>query len=433
MAEFPLKIQALEVKQPLGTFYLTKIKADILRQITFSIPLRTDSQDSEIIEYVGAQREIKERRLRQIGKFIDTVECAFPNTIIVAANYNKEGEHINDERRWDIEKQEGSNIVNIIIPNREKLASIVDGQHRLDGFDYVENSSRLDDVELPISVYLDLPIPYQAYLFASINHNQQPVSKSLSYILYGYSLDDELKEAWAPEKLAVYQSRKLNSNEDTPFYRKIKVAPQIDQVLLDKSDGWAVSTATVVDGILQLITKNAQRDRDEISKVSVKHGRNRSQLNVFNDDSPLRTYYLNNQDVVIYKAVENFFSVVVDIFFNNQNEDSSNTNSIMKTIGIQAMFDVLKEDIIKQKKDIIEEKKEKLNLTEAYFNELLSKFSKVNFADDFFPVASAAGRSKIRNFFLYGLGYKSEVDNKGKRLLKEDDVKEFNKRLKIDN
>lgn len=431
MVTFPLELEAFEVNQPLGTFYLTKVTPDLLRQVSFSIPLRFDDKDSEVVEFVGAQREKKERRIREIGKFIDTVECAFPNTIILAANYDKEGNHIIDDRSWFVKKEnDDSSLVKIVIPTREKLASLVDGQHRLDGFNQIEISSRLEDVELPISVYLDLPVPYQAYIFATINHNQQPVSKSLSYILYGFNLENESSEAWAPEKLAVFQSRKLNSDDDSLFYRKIKVAPQVDKELINKKFGWTVSTATIVDGILALITKNARRDRDEIGKVSVEDGRNRKQLEIFSDDSPLRKYYLANQDIVIYKSVFNFFNAVGDLFFpESENEVIEVGNSsLMKTIGLQALFDVLKENLSRQTSEIKENYAD-LDIREDYFKSLLSKFTKVNFEDGFFPVASAAGRSKIRNFLLYGLGYRDEFDENGKRILKEQDVVEFKKRL----
>jgi DNA phosphorothioation-associated DGQHR protein 1 len=423
--EFPIELIAFEVKQPLGTFYLTKFPANLLRELTFSIPLRTDFTDPEMLDYVGGQRAKKESKLKEIGRFIDTVECAFPNNIILAANYNDKGEHITDENRsWRVEKK--GDCIKIIIPSAEKLASIVDGQHRVDGFLFANNSTRAYEIELPVSIYLDLPLPYQAYLFATINHNQQPVNKSLSYILYGYNLDDEEPEAWSTEKLAVYLSRKLNSDKESVFYRKIKVAPQIDSLLIDKTEGWAVSTATIVDGILALVTKNSKRDRDEIGKVSVKYGRNRKLLSTIEDNSVLRKYYIDQQDIVIYKAVDNFFKAVVDVFF----WEESNSHSLMKTIGIQALFDVLKENLNFQVQEIKINSNKNLELGFEYFRNLLSIFSKVNFNDTFFPLASAAGRSRMKNFFLYGLKYKLEFDSNGKRTLKSEDVQEFENRLK---
>lgn len=61
----------------------------------------------------------------------------------------------------------------------------------------------------------DLPLAYQAYLFATININQRKVDKSLAYEQFGYNLDDEEPESWAPDKLAVFFTRRLNLNPES--------------------------------------------------------------------------------------------------------------------------------------------------------------------------------------------------------------------------
>ncbi|TCD01225.1 DGQHR domain-containing protein [Pedobacter psychroterrae] len=423
-----IELIAFKVSQPLGEFYLTKIPAEELLKITFSSELRPNVDDSsEGIEFTGTQRAKKGEKLRQIGRYIDSVESAFPNSIILAANYQNNGLFVDDEIiKWRVEPID-QGLYKIIIPSREKLASIVDGQHRLEGFRYAENSERLA-TELVCSIYFDLPLPYQAYLFSTINHNQTPVSKSLSYILYGYNLEDETPQAWSTEKLAVYICRQLNIDPSSPFFKHIKVAPQIDQILLENiNNSWFVSTATIVEGILSLITTNTKRDRDELAKTSIKNGRKRSELSRFEDDSPLRKFYLNEQDVVIRKAVENFFSSVVSNLFTDQN----NAAFITKTIGIQALFDVLKENLKIQKYNL------ELDITQDYFDHLLRPFFNISFSDNFLMQSSAIGRSRLRNFMLYTLGYKPEFDPRDldreitqrRRLIKVEDLNEYNRIL----
>jgi hypothetical protein len=73
-------------------------------------------------------------------------------------------------------------------------ASIIDCQHRMKGFEYIENESRLE-MDLLCSVFFDLPNPYQAYLFATINGNQKRVDKSLALEQFGYYIENEKKEA----------------------------------------------------------------------------------------------------------------------------------------------------------------------------------------------------------------------------------------------
>lgn len=421
-----LELLAFKVSQPLGEFYITKIPAEELLKITYSSELRPrESDKEEILEFEGSQRTKKEDKLKQIGRFIDSVEASFPNSIILAANYGQEGFLIEDENiRWRIEASDTVGLYRLIIPTRERLASIVDGQHRLEGFRHVENSERLS-TDLVCSIFIDLPVPYQAYLFSSINHNQTQVSKSLSYVLYGYNLDDETKDAWSTEKLAVYISRQLNSDLNSPFFKRIKVAPQIDKLLLDssKTEVWAVSTATVVEGILTLITNDARRDRDELAKMPINKGRKRENIMKFEDDSPLRKFYFRNEDIVILKAVENFFRVAVDNLFAETSTDSF----LQKTVGIQALFDILRENLKQQMG------KTEINITVEYFDQLLSPLFNLNFADKYLQQSSAVGRARLRNFMMYILQYKSEFDPRDKdkpielqrRLIKSEDLIEF--------
>jgi len=170
----------IPVKQPLGEFYITKIPASILLNITYSNELRIISKLSDKGSYklLGAQREERKSRLKEIGRYINTVESAFPNSIILAANYDEEGNFIDDDDlRWEIKNVNGE-YKKLIIPKELKIASIIDGQHRLHGFQYAKEE-RLN-MELLCAVYLDLPNPYQAFLFATINVNQKKVDRSLA-------------------------------------------------------------------------------------------------------------------------------------------------------------------------------------------------------------------------------------------------------------
>ena len=47
-------------------------------------------------------------------------------------------------------------------------------------------------MELLCAIFVDLPKPFQAQLFATINSTQKPVNKSLTYEMFGYNVDDEL-------------------------------------------------------------------------------------------------------------------------------------------------------------------------------------------------------------------------------------------------
>lgn len=394
--DYPHKVPVVPVKQPLGEFYVTSLPARLLLEVCYSDPLRVDEKkSSESYIFSGIQRDEREDRLSSIGRYLNTVEAAIPNSIILGANYLPSGELTeNSDIRWQIEERE--DFLELTIPSPDKVASIIDGQHRLHGFEYAEDNRK--DMMLPCSIYIDLPLPYQAFLFATINFNQKKVDRSQAYENWGFNLDPERSNSWSPEKTAVFLCRKLNVDEDSPFYNHIRVVAQNDDVLFRNRNGqrWTVSTATVVDGILRLITTNPQRDRDKLHKYEIDSGRDRSILD--NDRSPLRSLYINSNDKAIYLAVRNYFEACSNILWRNREDGSY----IVKTIGIQALFDVLR-DILLQKFSTDRD------LSVDYFERCLSNASSIDFSDPFFQ-ASGLGRTNVKNSIELAIGLKERGD-----------------------
>jgi len=400
-----LKVTAILVKQPLGDFFICKIKAEDLLKITFSSEFRIKEEENDHIEFVGNQRKIKTPKSKSIGIYIDSIESAFPNSIILAANFDEEGREINDDGlKWEIQKV-SDDVFDIIIPTHQKVTSIIDGQHRLDGFRYINNMDRLN-TELVCSVYFGLPISYQAYLFANINGTQTPVTKNMTYNLYGFNLQKEKKESWSPEKLSVFITRTLNFTKNSIFYKRIKISPTIDNELLNPTHNWFVSTATMVEGIVALFSKNPKRDQDYLAAKELQF-RDRYLLKNILDSSPLRSFYLSGDDIVIEKCIENFFNTVDRLIFSEQGNDSF----IFKNIGFKALLNVLNKDLTNQLKN------KEIDITENYYTALLQKIKGIDFADDYFRIASYVGKSRIENVILFGLGLISidQVKNESDR------------------
>ena len=226
---FPLKLPAIRVVQPLGEFYAVALSARALQKITYVDPTRIAKADRKRFFYqlLGAQRLSSIPRAKQIARYINTVEAAFPNSVILAANYISNGILQEDPNvRWKI-KPSVDGCYQLEIPTDTQMASVVDGQHRLLGFNFCREDRK--DMELLCAVYMDLPHAYQAYLFATININQRKVDKSLAYEQFGYNLDEEDRRGWSPDKLAVFLTRKLNLDPESPFNRHIKIAPIQDR------------------------------------------------------------------------------------------------------------------------------------------------------------------------------------------------------------
>ena len=73
---------ALKVSQPLGDFYVIKINSEDLLSLSFSEPMQYIDEFGKV---KGSQRPKDITRLREIARYIDSVEMAFPNSIILAA------------------------------------------------------------------------------------------------------------------------------------------------------------------------------------------------------------------------------------------------------------------------------------------------------------------------------------------------------------
>lgn len=142
--------KALKVEHRLGTFYVAVLPDELLLQVAASDSMGSIMKpDGDGYELKGTQRLIQDKRLTEISDYIIRVDSSFPNSIIIAANYDFESgfdqgelEDISEEdtgtplansRVWSIgESDDGCHT--LTMPTAEKLAAVIDGQHRLFSF-----------------------------------------------------------------------------------------------------------------------------------------------------------------------------------------------------------------------------------------------------------------------------------------------------------
>lgn len=388
---YPFKTKALRVEQPLGEFFVAVIPANILLEVAFSDRLRARLENEDIGYSVsGTQRAKTPNRRTQIAEYINRVDAAFPNSIILAANYDEATgtiraseteEGVVDPSVWTIDELPDG-CFELTIPSAEKLAGIIDGQHRLDGFRQPVTEGRRD-MELICAVFTALPKPYQAQLFATINSTQKPVDKSLTYEMFGYNISDEPVDRWTPDKLAVYLTRRLNTLAESPLKGRIVIAPRRDIGLkaLSRND-WKVSTATVVEGILRLISSNPKRDANLMltpplkTRTALRHGPR--------DRSPLRDIFIAEQDALLFAMVLNYVKVCQALFW----EEAKPGSFILKTVGVQALFDILRKLAV--------EAATVGDAREEFFRRRLEPAKDIDFSGVQFQNASGTGRSIIR-------------------------------------
>ena len=97
----------------------------------------------------------------------------------------------------------------------------------------------------------------------------------------------------------------------------------------------------MVDGILSLVSGDPRKDRDELGKRPL---RNRDRKLLEGGDearTPLRHLYRQGNDLAIYQVCRNFFAAAGEAFWDERNERSF----IGKTVGVQALFDVLRQTL----------------------------------------------------------------------------------------
>jgi DNA phosphorothioation-associated DGQHR protein 1 len=399
MTNFPLVVNALRIEQPLGVYFVAILKASTLLDVAYSDVLSAHLRPGEAAyELDGTQRLVQPKRLQVIADYINRTDAAFPNSIILAANFRKsdgliedddesDGDEIDEhqtelaKKSWTIEEQ-ADGCCKLHIPTGEKLAAIIDGQHRL--FAFAQARPARLNMDLLCSVFIDLPKPIQAQLFATINSTQKPVDKSQTYELFGYNVEDEEEAYWSPDKLAVFLARKLGIDENSPLKGRIVVAPKKDDALTKLAAGipWKVSTAVVVEGIMRLYTTNPKKDTTNLLEGERK--RRASLRPLRKDKSPIREAYLASQDAVIYTMVLNYLIACEKLFWSKAKAGSF----IVKTVGIQALLDILR--------SFASDAYANRDISEKYFIDRLSPAKDIDFSEDRFRNASGSGRSFIR-------------------------------------
>jgi len=378
-----MRVDVLRARQPFSDVWVGTVSSSQLEKFVHIDRFRKVAREGQSIS--GIQREDDGRRIDSIKEFASSNAASFPNAVILAVNYGEDGNLITPDKRGyaHLIAGESKGRGELVIPDTgEKTISVIDGQHRLMGI----WESKIE-IDLICSFILDLPLAYQAEIFATINYNQKKVSKSLAYELFGFDLDAKDFESWTPERLAVFLARRLREEPGSPLYGKIAhVAMGMDNPAQGKPP---FSLASVVDGILKLISRKPQRDRAALRGGSFFKKKTREGLSN-KDNAPLRELYIQTEDKTIYQLILNFLLAFEQKFWKEVGEGSF----IKKTTGLLAAFRVLEllaADAVKDK-DISVER-------------FVKRFGqkKINFDNEYFSQASGQGVTRMKNAILFGM------------------------------
>jgi DGQHR domain-containing protein len=315
MAAEVLELFLRRVTQPIGVFYVGVLPASTLRRNAQPETRKLlDSQENSS----GIQRVISEERVKEIRQYLHTADASFPNSIILSLDPERllEGPDPLSVGDKDI------GLVRLVVEQNADAFSVIDGQHRLKGFD----DETENDFELIVAIFIGLDEEDKAYLFSTINSKQTKVNKSLVYDLF------DVAERRSPQRSAHDIAKLLNSDPKSPFYRRIKLLgtnPKFENEVLYRAN---LSQGTFVDRLLSLITRDAAIDRDVI--------RRGGELQKGPGDTKLvfRPMWVEDRDHVILKVLFNYFTAVAEAF---PSEWADGTCPLAKTIGFGALMSLL--------------------------------------------------------------------------------------------
>ena len=367
-------IDFIEIKQPIGKFYIAKMKCiDLLDIALFDIRRIERDESSNIDTYFGIQRKPSPNRLKEISEYVKFIDATFPNSIVVSI------ESLDSE-------EADAPIKNIFIENgklsirrNEMIAQIIDGQHRLLGLqkaidedDSLFSTGLKENFELAVTIYVDMDIENQSMVFATINKAQTKVNKSLVYDLY------DLSNSRSPYRTSHNIVRVLNENVKSPLKDKIKMLGVADDSLNE-----TIAQATLVDCIVKYISKTPLRDRDT-SK--------RSETLILGNDNKLffRKWFIEEIDLLIARTLLNYFLAIS----NKWKEPWKNNTILVKSTGIIAFMNFLPNIIEKYPLSDTE-------LSQDIFDKVLStvNIADTDFTNEIFP-SGGVGQRKLKSIII---------------------------------
>ena len=329
---FELQLPVLPVSQPIGDFFISSIAASDLVEIAFSDVRRLADSQRKVERYLGIQRPLSKKRVKDIKKYIEGSDATFPTAIIVAV----------DEDCATYDEKKGLLILNEFEPDDgddadaipwERIANVLDGQHRIAAFmdENNEYSYAYDrDFEINLAIFVGADISEQASIFATVNLAQTKVNRSLVYDL------TELARTRSPHKTCHNVAVALDSNVKSPLHGRIKR-------LGTKTPGREkepLTQAAFVESLVRFISVDPVGDRNSLL-AGVKPPK-ASELEL--RKVPFRNMFIDKRDIEIAEIVFNYFKAVRKKWPNSWDNLAESGNLLPKSNAFKALMKFLRED-----------------------------------------------------------------------------------------
>lgn len=313
-------VSAIQIRQPLGEFLIASIPSKQLCEIAY-FDVRRMLKERDIETYLGIQRPLSQGRVDELQSYVRTVDACFPTAVILAVDGRSAiFDSTNNQLtlRNDPNPEEGLDPIYY-----RNIAKVLDGQHRIAGLmEYPK-----DDFEVNVSIFVDIDLEDQAYIFSTVNLAQTKVNRSLAYDL------SELTKTPSPQKTCHNIAVALDQLASSPLHHRIKrlgtATPGRTIELLTQ--------ATFVEALMPYISSTPTLDRDILKRGNRLSAPTPAEI----EKHPLRPFFVNGEDLKVADVLFRYFSSVRDKWPTAWNTDEKGL-ILNRTNGFRALMRVLK-------------------------------------------------------------------------------------------
>lgn len=336
MNNLEITLPVIEVVQRIGTFYAASISAKELVQISYSDVRRIEERDVE--KYLGIQRPLDEKRVKQIKKYLTSPDASFPTGVVLSID--QKCTEFDNAGNLILKPYSGEFSDDIPIPI-SKIAKILDGQHRIAAF--VNDEWKFDEAlwteiggnfQINVNVFIGIDIDEQANIFATVNLAQTKVNRSLAYDLEG------LSKTRSPFRTCHQIAVALDSADSrSPLFERIK---RLGVKTKGRESSEPLTQAAFVESLVKLISPDPFADRILYLKGKEPSLVTDDELKKF----PFRNLFIQKKDNDIALILYNYFSAIKETWSQAWDGKDVEGNILPRSNAFKAFMRYLKKAYI---------------------------------------------------------------------------------------
>lgn len=332
-----LKLSVLKVRQPIGDFFIASIPARDLVDISYSDVRRLAKDQRDLEKYLGIQRPISSKRIKDIKQYIEGQDATFPTSVILAVDQKcAEFDSVSEFFGYlTLRSHPGSSEDNDIEIPYGKIAKVIDGQHRIAAFMDEKNNWSFDfrdkEFDLNVAIFIGADVSEQANIFATVNLAQTKVNKSLVYDL------TELAKTPSPHKTCHNVAVALDKEKTSPLYKRIKRLG----IATPGRTHEPLTQASFVEALVKFISTNPVQDRNDLlARKKIKIATQEELIK-----NPFRNLFLEEKEVDITEILYNYFTAIERKWPVSWNAIERVGNILPRSNAFKAFMVYLREDV----------------------------------------------------------------------------------------